>query len=461
MILNMRSFTITLDVRLRLQKSRARLGKAFLPPALLLVCLLAGCSLPPVRLMPTPVTFSNGDVDPFEEIGVELQTTEIPVLYVTNRGLFGHADKPIHTILPGNKLCMGVAHVRVGDETLDWETLHRLSTSADPDERPIVHLDWLEQLAKMSPTDKARDSPEARAFFRIINEALAASPNTELLVYVHGSNNTMPRAAAQAAQFRHFTGRRMVVLAFMWPSTGTFLRYFTDVRNAAASVEPFARLIELLAENTTASKIDVLAYSAGAQVASPALAHLGREARPGESRAALRKRLRLGQIYYAAPDMDTRRAANDLTAYIDLVERVSLAANLNDSVLRWAALAGRASRAGRPNISELSADQSQFLIDASRRLKFDLIKVDPNDIPGLPVKSHAFWYDDPWVSGDLLAQFLFNTPPPQRGLDARYAGNGTLYWKFPPDFSDRIVRIVKITLKAVSKADPASAAPPQ
>ena len=80
-----------------------------------------------------------------------------------------------------------------------------------------------------------------------MDKALAASASQELLVYVHGSNNTVPRAAAQAAQLRHFTGRRMVVLSFLWPSAGSILKYFTDVGNAAASVDPFVRLIELLA----------------------------------------------------------------------------------------------------------------------------------------------------------------------------------------------------------------------
>jgi esterase/lipase superfamily enzyme len=115
------------------------------------------------------------------------------------------------------------------------------------------------------------DSAAAVAFFEHVNAALASSPNTELLVYVHGANNTVPRASAQASQFRHFTGRRKVVVVFMWPSAGSLLRYLTDVGNAAATVDTFARFVELLAAYTRASKIDVLAYSAGAQVTSPAL----------------------------------------------------------------------------------------------------------------------------------------------------------------------------------------------
>jgi esterase/lipase superfamily enzyme len=129
--------------------------------------------------------------------------------------------------------------------------------------------------------------------------------------------------AAQAAQLRHFTGRRIVVLAFVWPSAGSLLRYFTDVGNAKASVKPFARLVEMLAEHTDASAIDVLAYSAGAQVVSPALALLGTSPRPGEKRQQLRERLRLKNIYFAAADIDTRQFINELGMYVDIVKGVS------------------------------------------------------------------------------------------------------------------------------------------
>lgn len=108
--------------------------------ALLLAVLLSGCESP-VRLMPTPVSFRSGDADPFAQAGSKLVgTTDVPVLYATNRGAVIEKPEPIHTVLPSERLRMGVAHVRIGDETLTWEALHRLSTSDDPDERPIVQL---------------------------------------------------------------------------------------------------------------------------------------------------------------------------------------------------------------------------------------------------------------------------------------------------------------------------------
>ncbi len=404
---------------------------------LLLAALLSGCESP-VRLMPTPVSFRGSDADPFAIAGNKLLLgTDVPVLYATNRGAVIETPEPIHTMLPSERLRMGVAHVRIGDEGLTWDALHRLSTSDDPDERPIVQLEMLEPLASIGPSDKVVDLPDAQAFFALVNKALAASASEDLLVYVHGSNNSMPRASAQAAQLRHFTGRRMVVLAFLWPSTGSILKYFTDVANAAASVDPFVRLIELLAANTNAKGIDVLAYSAGAQIVSPGLAQLGTP-RPGETQEQLRQRLRLAQIYFAAPDIDTRRFVHDLGQYVKIVDRVSVAANLNDSALRFANIVHRASRAGRPDPTELDATQTDFLVKASTRFGFDLIRVDPYDIPKLPTTSHDFWYEDPWVSSDLLGLLLLNAEPQRRGLAAQSTDGGTRYWSFPPDFDVRV-----------------------
>lgn len=405
-----------------------------------LAALLAGCESP-VRLMPTPVSFRETDIDPFVTAGNKVLGTDVPVLYATNRGALIEKPEPLHTAIPSERLRLGVAHARIGDETLTWEALHRLSTSDAPDERPIVQLQMLEPLASIGPKDQVANLPDAQAFFALVNKALAASRSHDLLVYVHGSNNTMPRGSAQAAQLRHFTGRRMVVLVFLWPSAGSILKYFTDVGNASASVEPFVRLLELLAANTDARAIDVLAYSAGAQIASPALARLAAP-RPGETLEQQRQRLRLGQVYFAAPDIDTRRAVRDLEQYVKVVDRVSLAANLNDSALRFANIVHRASRAGRPDPTELDATQTGFLVEASQRLGFDLIRVNPFEIPNLPQTSHDFWYEDPWVSSDLLGLMLLNAEPQRRGLEGQSTVSGARYWVFPPDFEQRVQQLL-------------------
>ena len=409
--------------------------RAVLLAGLAVAVLSAGCQTP-VRLMPTPVAFSAGDVDPFGGPEAKLAKTDVPVLYATNRLPLIESPERLFTVLPSAQLRVGIAHVRIGDGALDWETLHSLSTSADIEQRPIVRLDWLQPKGTLPAGGSSATGAQPHPFFAMVDRALALSPNREVVVYVHGVNSAVPRTAAQAAQFQHFATRRVVVVSFMWPSAGSILRYLTDVGNAAASVEPFAHLLEALAANTSAASISVLSYSAGAQIVSPALAKLA-----ASGSADVRKNLRLRNVYYAAPDLDTSLFVDQMSEYINIVGRITVAFNRGDSALRVSQLVNRASRAGRPDADELDSRQRSFMIEASRRLGFDLLEVDPAAIPGLARRSHAFWYEHPWVSSDVIALLLFGAAPADRGLEEQIGERGARFWTFPSDFDQRIARL--------------------
>ncbi|WP_158635293.1 alpha/beta hydrolase [Luteimonas cucumeris] len=417
-------------------------------PLLLVVAaamLLTACQ-PPVRLMPSPLSFTDDETPVFTDNKAARNAPEIPIFYATNRQVLMENVPPVYTIFPGDELRMGIAHLRVGDGTLNWKELNALSRSPDPANRPAIKLKELEELAVLG---ESRDDPTSAAsqdFFARINAALAQSRHKNLIVYVHGANNAVHRATGQAAQFQHFTGRDAVVLTFIWPSAERVRTYFTDIRHARASVPVFSHLLAMLADHTDAQHIDVLAYSAGAEVASAGLAELGSEMRNG-SRAEMKRRLKLGQIYFAAPDVDTRGFVDDLEQYVDLADRVSLSANLNDFTLAAAAIRHRGSRAGRPDPSELSDEQTQLLVNASNRYGFDLINVDPRVVPGMNRRSHTFWYSNPWVSNDLLAAFTRRHAPQQRGLDARATTTDIRYWVFPQDYDQRVRALLRASAK--------------
>ncbi len=405
------------------------------------LALLAACSSP-VQLMPTPVKFTTGHIDPFEKSAEKEDSTSIPLLYATNRAVFLESRQPFYSIFPSDTLRLGVAQVQIGDGTLDWEQLRALSTSASERGRPVLSLESMYELVALTPQADVATSPEAQAYFATINHALSLTEHRDLIIYVHGFNNAVWRGTAQAAQFHHFTGRQAVVLAFLWPSAGSLLSYATDVSSARASVPAFARLIELLAKNTNAEHINVLAFSAGARIASEGLASLS-QPKDGETREALRARLRLGQIYYAAPDEDTYRFVTDLRQYLDLTERVSVGANLNDRALRFAARHQRASRAGRPDADDLTQEQIEFVNSATRNSNFDIIRADSREIPGMSSRAHSFWFGNAWVSSDMLMQFLWHKSPKERGLQERTTSDGLRFWTFPPDYEKRVADVLR------------------
>ena len=403
---------------------------------------LTACQ-PTVYLMPTPVALSTGEIDPFgDHVGMD-EGTKVPVLYATNRVPLGAPETRTYTIFADEAVHLGIAHLRIGEGGFDWRQLRAISTGAKVERRPALVLDHLEEWAKFDhrASDKAL-SADAKRFFDGVNEALAESQDKDLMVYVHGANAGVYRASAQAAQYRHFTGRNSVVLVFAWPSAESLLKYGTDVRHAAKTVPVFAQFIELLARHTEARNINILAYSAGSQVTSPGLALVGQHA-ADESVDEARRSLRLGEVYYAAPDVNFQDFVNDLGRYLNLARNVTMAVNLNDDVLAIAQMHHGVSRAGRPDLQELTEEETNWLLEATRQARFDVILINPETIPDLGKGSHAFWYEHPWVSTDVLVQFLAHARPAERGLVDNQGEQGGHYWTFPPDYDTRIIELIR------------------
>jgi esterase/lipase superfamily enzyme len=327
--------------------------------------------------------------------------------------------------------------MRIGDEGSTLDQLREWTTGLAGSDRPFIHLETMNEHATVPAG--AAPGPEATAWLAGIDAALAGSRSGDVLIYVHGANTTVERAAGQAAQLRHFSGRDAVVVLFAWPTAENFLRYSRDIRSAFASAPHLAALIALLADHTDAGQIDVFTYSAGATVGSEALALLARDDPAAASR--------VGEVYHAAPDADFRGFVDDLGVYGGSTRRVTTAVNLGDSALRLARAVNRASRAGRPDLGELSPEASDWLLAAADDQGLEILQVRPEAMPALAATSHTFWYDDPWVSNDVLVTLLFHLSPADRGLEPGVSDSGTRYWTFTPDYPARVAAL-RETLRA-------------
>ena len=410
-----------------------------LPACLFASALLLCACQPPVRLMPAPALFLNGEHNLFAANANLDRSNRIEVFYATNRMGFGPAGAPAYTIFPGEQLHMGVARLDVGGGGQGWDWLYEQSTSQSAERRPQLLVNSMDQKASVA-LGAGIEAPgaDALAYFRLVDQALASSADPDLTVYVHGANTSVGRATAQAAQYRHFTGRNSVVLSYIWPSAENFMRFSHDVAKAGKTAPAFAQMLRMLSTHTRARRINVIAYSSGAMVASPGLALLATPG-PGFEPASLR----LGEVYFPAPDADFRRFVGELQAYHAYPERVTVTVNMRDSVLVLSRLHQRGSRAGRPDPSELSPEDAQWMVESSRRLDFDLLSARASDLPGMERRSHVFWYDHPWVSSDVLLKMLFHMSPAQRGLERNQGDDGLEYWTFPADYEARLDEVVQ------------------
>jgi esterase/lipase superfamily enzyme len=384
---------------------------------------------PPMRLMPAPLVFQDTGIDLMGRVDPLVDGSKIDIFYATNRFPVGPRDNRVYAVVPDTRLHLGTAHLRIGEEGTTLTQIYEWSTQAGADERPFVFLDRMEETALLAPAPEA----ESDAWFASIDAALAQSRVKDVLIYVHGANTTVERGAGQAAMLSHFMGRNAVVVLFAWPTAENFLRYPRDIQNAFGAAPHLAGLIEALAARTEAEHINVMTYSAGGTVGSDGLAQLARD----DPKAAAR----LGEVYHAAPDADFAGFVDDLAAYGPLAGRVTTAANLGDNALRLAGVVNRASRAGRPDLRELTPEAADWLLGAASHLGMDFLHISPETMPDTPASSHTFWYDDPWVSSDLLVTLLFHLTPQERGLRQVTLPTGAVVWEFPANYPEALVAL--------------------
>ncbi|MFT5702631.1 MAG: esterase/lipase superfamily enzyme [Desulforhopalus sp.] len=407
---------------------------------LVVFLMLTGCQ-PKVYLMPPPIGIQSDGVL-FELTEGSTDENLLYTLYATNRQPVETNNKSDHyTIFPSDVLKLGFVVHRVGEGEMSWNEIYKESLKTKRSKELLLTRVYAREVVTYDiKDDLTKTSAQEDGFFMRINELLDKSIDKDILIYAHGANSNFYRATAQGAQLHHFTGHNSVVLSFSWPSAENIFRYKTDVLHAKQTVPAFARLVELLANHTKAKHINILAYSAGAQVVTPALA-LFEDIYPDMSKEDLKKKLRIGEVYFAAPDTAFKPFAQRYMKFKDIVERTTVNINQNDSVLRFSAFENGMSRLGRPDFSEVTEEELNILIEASRTSEFDLLDVSGSEVLDIG-GAHDSWYNNTWVSSDVLMLLLFNASPLERGLVEHWYSDRSRGYRFPSDYDIRLHDIV-------------------
>ena len=403
--------------------------------------IISGCQSK-VYLMPSPVGISP-DGELFTQ-SVDLQDENLLyTLYATNRTpLDPDTWGADYSIFPGDKLRFGWTVYRVGDEGQSWEEIVAESVNPERSSDLLLSNEFTRETAvRTIESTLDRISSREMGYFHEINRLLDRAWDKDILVYVHGANSNFYRATAQGAQFFHFTGHNTIILTFSWPSAENLLKYKTDVLHARKTVPAFAALIETLATHTNARNINILAYSAGAQLVAPGLVYL-RALYPDESTEDLQKRLRIGEVYFAAPDTAFRPFIERYLKFKDIVNRTTINLNRNDSVLRFAAMQNGVSRLGRPDLSELDETEGQAMLELMKTPQLNILDVGES-APLQLGKAHDYWYNHPWVSRDILMLLLFNLDPLERGLEEYWENGRAKTYRFPEDYEINLARIAE------------------
>lgn len=186
-------------------------------------------------------------------------------------------------------------------------------------------------------------------FVSEVRRELAKRPkgSRDILLFIHGYNNTASDSILRLSQFVHDTGFQGVPLLFSWASAAKTPRYVYDLNSTLIARSKIKELSDLLAQ-TKPEGVHVFAHSMGTFLTMEGLVDAQLSGRLGT-------RATIDTIMLASPDIDIDLFRTQLSLLPPKIrERMFLLVSKNDSALRISRqIAGGVPRVGAADADEL------------------------------------------------------------------------------------------------------------
>jgi esterase/lipase superfamily enzyme len=181
----------------------------------------------------------------------------------------------------------------------------------------------------------------------------------DVLIYVHGFNQTFETAVLDAARLSDAIRFRGDTMAFSWPSRAKLFDYGYDRDSAMWSRDALEWVLEQLMARPGGGRVNIVAHSIGTMVAMEALRQL--HARHGDLVAE-----RIGAMIFASPDIDMDVFATSIRHIGPLAHKIVVITATNDRALELSGwLAGGMTRVGSAEKSKLE-QLGVRVVDASQ-----------------------------------------------------------------------------------------------
>lgn len=297
-------------------------GARALVPVLLSAALATGGCATTYPMMPTPVLYLGAQARTlFTQAPATSRTPPLDLLYITDRApATGADDVGPYTANRSRSMAFGSTTVQFGDG-VSWDTLVGQSTVAARTSELNLTLGQTQELGRfptkpyavvMVPAGLTRapaviDAYEAakKAFQAELARRLAISPRKEVVLFVHGYNNTFVDAALTMGELCHFLGREFVCAIFSWPAggnKGVFFGYDVDRESGEFAAEDLKKTIRMIADTPGVEKVHLLAHSRGTDVLATAASELSVESYITQT--TFGGRFKIANIVLLAPDID-------------------------------------------------------------------------------------------------------------------------------------------------------------
>ena len=328
----------------------------------------------------------------------QTNATLYPLWFGTNRkpispqdiskGFSGERDRQIH---------YGTCEVTVPKS-------HKIGSTGSPWRKFVLTDDRLKLEAKsLKLLDEA-------SFFASIQKSLQSQELDEnsALVFIHGFNVSFVDAARQAAQIGVDLQVRGIMAFYSWPSMGKYSGYTADEATIEASEEYITEFLINFAQKSGVKKVHIIAHSMGNRGLLRAMQSILSKVKSDASDISF------GQIFLAAPDVDSDLFQKLAEAYKQLAERTTLYVSSKDKALVASRIIHNQSRVGfSPPITVVEG------IDT----------IDVSDID-LTLVGHGYFAEQRDLLKDIHNLLMANTPPDKRFALIPQQLAEKKYWKF-------------------------------
>lgn len=263
-------------------------------------------SVPESPTFGTKGIITRGDTSPTPTGG-----TVYPVWFGTNR-------KPQNDGFTGERhkyLTRGRVDVHVPEA-------HRFGETGNPFWKRLLRFDLRDDHLSIQKRIKLERDPFYAEIHARLAEARTEGEAAHALFFIHGYKNTFEEAAIRAAQIGYDL-KAAATAFFSWPSKGVLEGYPADEASIEASERHITDFLVEFSANCGADKLHVIAHSMGNRGLLRALQRIA-------ANAATQGKVKFGQIFLAAPDVDSDLFRDLAYLYRQFAERATLYASRGD-----------------------------------------------------------------------------------------------------------------------------------
>jgi esterase/lipase superfamily enzyme len=212
-----------------------------------------------------PVLYTGPNAKPlFTELSIDSRRPSLDLLYITDRAPAEQPGDQPYTAARSRSMAFGSAMIDFG-ENVSWDVLVRESTATQRVSPLQLKLGPTTELARFPaiPYEVVVDADGIRRVPAVVGayqkakqqlqaeiaRRLAIARRKEVVLFVHGYNESFESAALTMGELCHFLGRDFVCGIFTWPAgghRGGLFGYDVDRESAEYAIEDLVKAIRIV-----------------------------------------------------------------------------------------------------------------------------------------------------------------------------------------------------------------------